>query len=118
MRTVYVADTFSARVYAFERRPTAQRPRLLANVTGAVSLDSLAVTAAGNVCVATIGERGAITTVTPEGTLSALPTADQVTTNIAFGGEDMQDAYITFSMKGELVKTRWQEPGLRLVYNA
>ena len=118
MRAVYVADTFSARVYAFERRPTAQKPRLLANVTGAVSLDSLAVTAAGNICVATIGERGAISTVTPDGAVTALPTADQVTTNIAFGGDDMQDAYITFSMKGELVKTRWDEPGLRLVYNA
>lgn len=37
---------------------------------------------------------------------------------MAFGGRDMRDAYITCSMKGLLVKTRWAEPGLRLAYNA
>jgi gluconolactonase len=119
MATVYVADTFSARVYAFERRAAAQRPRLLATVPGQVSLDSLAMSAAGNVCVATIGAQGgAISTVTPQGQVAAIPTLDQVTTNIAFGGADMRDAWITFSMKGQLVKTRWAEPGMRLVYNA
>lgn len=118
MATVYVADTFSARLYAFERRAEAQKPRLLATVPGQVSLDSLAVTAAGNVCVATIGTRGAITTVTPQGRCSATFTDDPVTTNIAFGGEDMRDAFITSSMKGQLVKTRWAEPGLALAYSA
>jgi gluconolactonase len=118
MATVYVADTWSARVYAFERRAEAQKPRLLATVPGLVSLDSLAVTAAGNVCVATIGESGAITTVTPEGQCSAVATEDPVTTNIAFGGADLRDAFITCSMRGELVKTRWDEPGLALAYSA
>jgi gluconolactonase len=118
MRTVYVADTFSARVYAFERRVEAQKPRLHVTVPGQVSLDSLAMTASGNVCVATIGERGAITTVTPDGACSSVSTQDPVTTNIAFGGEDMRDAYITCSMRGQLVKTRWAEPGMKLVYIA
>lgn len=82
-------------------------------------LDSLAITAAGNICVATIGElSGAITTVTPQGATSSTPTDDHITTNIAFGGADMRDAWITYSMKGQLVKTRWPEPGLRLAYNA
>jgi gluconolactonase len=44
--------------------------------------------------------------------------SDQYTTNIAFGGADMQFAWITCSLKGLLVKTRWPEPGMRLVYNA
>lgn len=118
MATVYVADTMSARLYAFDRRAEAQKPRLLATVPGQTSLDSLAMTAAGNICVATIGERGAITTVTPDGETSRVETDDPVTTNIAFGGEDMRDAYITCSVKGLLVKTRWAEPGMRLVYNA
>jgi gluconolactonase len=117
METVYVADTFSARIYAFARRAEAQKPRLVATVPGLVSLDSLAVTAAGKVCVATIGEAGAITTVTPDGRCSTTATDDPVTTNIAFGGADMRDAWITWSMRGELVKTRWDEPGLRLVYD-
>jgi len=118
MATVYVADTFSARVYAFDRRAEEQKPRLLATVPGLVNLDSLAVTAAGNVCVATIGNRGAITTVTPAGACSSTFTDDPVTTNIAFGGPDLRDAFITCSMRGELVKTRWSEPGLALAYAA
>jgi gluconolactonase len=118
MRTVYVADTVQARIYAFERRLEPQRPRLVATVPGMVSLDSLAMTAAGNICVATIGEHGAIATVTPAGQVRTIPTDDPVTTNIAFGGADLCDAYITLSMKGMLVRMRWDEPGLRLVYNA
>jgi gluconolactonase len=70
MRTVYVADTIQARIYAVDRKLEAQRPRLVATVPGMVTLDSLAMTAAGNICVATIGERGAISTVTPLGHLS------------------------------------------------
>ena len=117
MHTVYVADTIQARIYAFDRRLEEQRPRLVATVPGLVSLDSLAMTAAGNVCVATIGERGAISTVTPQGQVSAVTTDDPVTTNLAFGGPDMRDAYVTLSMKGLLVRMRWDEPGMRLVYN-
>ena len=117
MRTVYVADTIQARIYAVDRKLEAQRPRLVATVPGMVSLDSLAMTAAGNICVATIGERGAISTVTPLGQASMVHTDDPVTTNIAFGGADLRDAFITLSMKGMLVRMRWDEPGMRLVYN-
>jgi gluconolactonase len=117
MRTVYVADTFQARIYAFDRRLEAQRPRFVATVPDMVSLDSLAMTAAGNICVATIGEHGAVSTVTPQGEVTAVLTDDPVTTNIAFGGSEMRDALITLSMKGMLVRMRWDEPGMRLVYN-
>ncbi len=117
MQTVYVADTFQARIYAVERKLALQRPRLVATVPGKVSLDSLAITACGNVCVATIGDTGAISTVTPHGTVRTTPTDDPVTTNIAFGGSDMRDAFLTLSMKGMLVRQRWDEPGMKLVYN-
>jgi gluconolactonase len=117
MATVYVADTMQARIYAFKRARDQQTPRLLATVPGMVSLDSLAITAAGNICVATIGETGAISTVTPQGKVSSTPTEDRVTTNLAFGGPDRQWAWITYSMRGLLVKMRWPEPGLRLVYD-
>jgi gluconolactonase len=117
MRTAYVADTFQARIYAFDRRLEQQRPRLVATVPGMVSLDSLAMSAAGNICVATIGERGAISTVSPQGEITTVPTDDPVTTNIAFGRPEMRDAFITLSMKGMLVRMRWREPGMRLVYN-
>jgi gluconolactonase len=116
MSTVYVADTIEARIYAFERKIAPQTPRFVATVPGRVSLDSLAVTAAGNVCVATIGDQGAISTVTPDGNVGTIRTDDTLTTNIAFGGGDMRDAWITWSGKGLLVRTRWPEPGLRLAY--
>ena len=38
-------------------------------------------------------------------------------TNIAFGGEDMRDAWITLSTTGRLIKVRWDEPGLKLNFN-
>ena len=117
MATVYVADTIEARIYAFARKLEEQKPRFVANVPGKVRLDSLAMTAAGNICVATIGEHGAISTVTPDGAVSSIPTGDQVTTNIAFGGSDMSFAWMTYSMQGRLVKMRWPEAGMRLVYN-
>ena len=116
MTTVYVADTIEARIYAFARELKKQTPRLHATVPGKVSLDSLAITAAGNVCVATIGETGSISTVTPQRKISSTPTADRVTTNIAFGGADMRCAWITYSMQGLLMKMYWPESGLRLVY--
>jgi len=43
-------------------------------------------------------------------------TDDIFTTNIAFGGDDMMDAYICLSGSGRLVKTRWTRPGLKLQY--
>ncbi|MGE3689872.1 MAG: SMP-30/gluconolactonase/LRE family protein [Novosphingobium sp.] len=117
MTTVYTADTFSARVYAFDRRIEEQQPRWLATAPGPVMLDSLAMAASGNVCVATLMP-GAITTVTPTGDVSTEPLDDRLVTNIAFGGADMMDAWITFSDRGALVKTRWSEPGMKLIYNA
>lgn len=116
MQTVYVSDTYTARVYAYDRKVEAQLPRWLATAPGPVMLDSLAMTAAGNVCVATLMP-GAITTVTPEGQTSQVSLEDRLVTNIAFGGADMMDAWITFSQAGTLVKTRWAEPGMKLVYN-
>jgi gluconolactonase len=114
--TVYTADTHQARLYRYARKVEAQRPTWVATAPGHVSFDSLAVTAAGNICVATLRE-GGITTITPDGAMSFKPFDDRYVTNIAFGGEDMRDAYLTFSTKGLLVKTRWEEPGLKLAYN-
>jgi gluconolactonase len=116
MSTVYVADTFTARVFAFDRKAEAQSPRWLATAPGPVWVDSLAMTAAGNICVATLIP-GAITTVTPSGAVSQRMMDDRLVTNIAFGGPDMMDAWLTFSDRGALVKMRWDEPGMRLVYN-
>ena len=115
--TVYVADTLQARLYRYERKLEAQRPQWVATAPGPVAFDSLAVTAAGNICVATL-RQGGITTVTPAGETRFAPFDDRYVTNIAFGGADMRDAYLTFSTRGLLVKTPWDEPGLKLDFNA
>jgi gluconolactonase len=115
MTMVYVADTYQARVYSFENRIEPQEPKLVATVPGMVMLDSLAMTEAGNICVASLME-GGIATVTPRGKVDFQPFDDAYVTNIAFGGSDMCDAWITFSERGLLVKARWGEPGMKLVY--
>jgi gluconolactonase len=114
--TLYVADTHQARLYRYDRKVEPQRPTWVATAPGDVMFDSLAVTAAGNVCVGTL-KTGGITTVTPEGTTRFRPFDDRYVTNIAFGGADMMDAYLTLSTTGRLVKVRWDEPGLRLHFN-
>lgn len=115
---LYVADTTEARIYRFDALVEAQKPTFITNVTGPVGLDSLAITAAGNICVATLYE-GAISTVTPEGKVTRLAIADErFVTNIAFGGADMCDAYVTLSTQRRLVRLRWDEPGLELAFNA
>lgn len=114
---VYVADTHQARLWRYGRRVEAQKPVWVATAPGPVGFDSLAVTAAGNICVATLYE-GGISTITPEGAVTKLDIPDErYITNIAFGGADMRDAWITLSTTGRLVKTRWDEPGLELRYN-
>ncbi|WP_033075343.1 SMP-30/gluconolactonase/LRE family protein [Sphingopyxis sp. MWB1] len=124
-RHLYVAETYTCRLTRF----TVTAPGKVADSSGPAGpgfplyrpagfkfFDSLAMEANGNICVATIGECG-ISVVSPEGELvEFIPTDDLYTTNIAFGGPDMRDAYITLSATGRLVKTRWPRPGLKLAY--
>ncbi len=125
-QTVYMADTMPGRLWAFElagpgdvapAMPPFQKGRVVATMPGLTYFDSLAVTASGKVCVATIFN-GGITQVSPDGSHEHFAFPDLITTNICFGGEDMCDAYITLSSTGKLVKCRWPEAGLKLNYNA
>lgn len=117
-KTAYVAETFSARLIAVDTDPASKDgARLVGTAPGKVGLDSLAVAASGNICVAQLDE-GGIATFTPDGKVSVVRLPDEHVTNIAFGGEDMRDAYITLSGSGLLIKMRWDEPGLKLNFNA
>ena len=124
-QTVYMADTLTGRMWAFDlESPGVIKPaspfnggRVVATMPGLQYFDSLAMTAAGNVCVATI-LNGGITTIAPGGDYHHTAFPDLIVTNIAFGGDDMQDAYVTFSSTGQLAKCRWPEPGLKLNFNA
>jgi gluconolactonase len=80
---------------------------------GESEFDGMAITAAGNICIGT-NHTGGVTTITPGGEVTFLSLPERMVTNIAFGGEDMRDAYLTWSTSGRLVKARWDEPGLKL----
>lgn len=126
---VYVAETLTGRVWYWDiekpgrLRHTGSGPAgaaLLFSFDGFQLLDSLAVDAMGNVCVATLGT-GAISVVSPEGELKDVvkpPGWDFHVTNICFGGPEERTAYITSSGWGLLYALDWPEPGLRLNFNA
>ena len=123
-RTLYVAETEGGRLWAFDIEapgrlakhpfPSPNGGRFLCALPGYQRFDSLAVDAAGNICVATL-ITGHITVIAPDGRLlRQVRTPDMYTTNICFGGADMRTAYLTLSGVGHLVAMRWPEPGLRL----
>ena len=86
---------------------------------GRIMLDSMAMDANGHICVATMADRSSIASIDPAtGVAIHFDTPDFITTNIAFGGADMCDAYITLGSSGRLIKTRWPVPGLRLAFQA
>lgn len=126
--TLYVAETEPARLWAFDlegpgqvRRqpfPSPHGGRLVAGSANFQRFDSLAVDAAGNICVATL-VHGGITVVSPDGgSVRHVPMPERWVTNISFGGADMRTAFITLSSTGRLVSCRWDTPGLRLAFNA
>ncbi len=126
-KTVYAAETYAGRLIAFDLAAPGQvvkggrGGRLVTGHTDRRFFDSLAVQADGAVCVATIAGdadgQGGITTITPSGMSEFTDFPDRTVTNIAFGGADMRDAYLTMSGTGRLARTRWPSPGLKLNYN-
>jgi len=127
-RTVYVADTESSRLFAFdvvspgvlrsEPFPAPYGGRLVCGLPGFQRFDSLAVEASGNICVATL-ITGHITVIAPDGrVVRQVKMPDVYPTNICFGGADLKTAYVTLSGSGRLGVMDWPEPGLRLNFSA
>jgi gluconolactonase len=124
---VYVAETFTGRLWAFEIGVPGEIVQaaalggpgggtLVAGLPGFQLFDSLAVEAGGNVCVATLAA-GAITVLAPDGTIvEQVSMPDPIPTNICFGGADLRTAYVTLSGTGQLVALEWKRPGLALAY--
>jgi gluconolactonase len=122
-RRVYVAETHTGRLWAWDLdAPGVIRPASgsLAVRHGGVcvvatpfSFDSLAVEADGRVAIGAIGD--GIVVATPDGSeVDVHPIPGDVTTNVAFGGDDMRRAVITLSRSGSVVETQWPRPGLPL----
>ena len=122
---LYVAETEGGRLWAFDleapgrvRRhpwPSPHGGRLVYTAGNSYErFDSLAVEASGNICVATL-INGGISVIAPSGALvDFVPMPDRYTTNICFGGSDLQTAYITLSQSGRLVAMDWPRAGLPL----
>jgi gluconolactonase len=121
---LYVAETPTGRLWSFAIAGPGEisriegpvpwaRGHLVANPSGYLLFDSLAVDAKGHICVGTIP--GAITIISPDGSVQEqLPLPDLFPTNICFGGPDMETAFITLSSTGRLVAVDWPSPGLPL----
>ena len=127
-KTLYVAETDTARLWGFEisapgelRRapwPSPNGGRLVVGVGGYRRFDSLAISASGAICVAGV-DSCSIVEIHPEGRVIRehwLP--DIMVTNLAFGGPDRRTAFVTLSYSGQLLALDWHEPGLELAHNA
>ena len=124
-RTLYVVETPTARVWAFDLTGPGQikdadgpyrgeKGRVVAGLGGYQMFDSLAIDAEGNVCVATL-ITGAVSTITPRGELlEQVKFPDMMVTNVCFGGPDLRTAFVTLSGTGKLVAAPWKRAGLKL----
>jgi gluconolactonase len=120
-KRLFAVETHTGRLFAWDLAAPGQiagspRGQVVAGLPGHQLLDSLALDAQGNVCVATI-VNGGVTIFAPDGSKTEhVPMPDPLTTNICFGGEGLRTAWITLSATGRLVKTEWAVPGLALAY--
>lgn len=122
--TLYVSETLTGRLWAFDLKEPGQvlqRPypspnggRVVATSSGLRNLDSLAVQADGKVCVATLLD-GGISVIDPDtGSVEHYPLPDPYyVTNICFGGQDYETAYVTQSWQSNLIAIPWPSPGLK-----
>jgi gluconolactonase len=119
---LYAAETHTGRVYAWDITAPGEVARNEAGATGSLLcglpdmqlFDSLGVDSDGNVVVATL-VTGALTVISPEGkVLDQVLTGDPMTTNVAWGGDDLKTAYVTCSGTGRLISLPWPRPGLPL----
>lgn len=124
-RTLYTAETYTARLWAFKLGGAGQivpvssalrgeKGRCLAGLGGYRMFDSMALEACGNICLATM-LTGEITVISPTGSVvETVDVGDPGVSNIAFGGADMRTAFVTLGRSGTLVAIDWPRPGLPL----
>jgi len=79
--------------------------------------DSLKVQADGKVCVCTL-LAGGISIIDAAGNTEFIEFADPMTTNLAFGGADMRDVWVTLSGTSRIGRVRWPYPGLKAAFSA
>ncbi|MBX3314118.1 MAG: SMP-30/gluconolactonase/LRE family protein [Actinobacteria bacterium] len=126
---VYVAETHTGRLWGWNVDGPGEvsgagllAPKgaeLVGDPGGGLMFDSLAVDGEGWICVAGLGMAPGIFAFSPDGSeVEHFPTADPITTNICFGGEDGRTAFVTLSGTGQLVAFDWPRPGGTLAFSA
>jgi gluconolactonase len=106
---LYVSETYTGNLLTALVADCA--PTTLWSSQGTHGLDSMAVDAGGNVCVASLGDASGISVVTPGGELDRVvqvPDRDEYVTNICFAADRSDRAYITSSGLGRLYVTPWR----------
>ncbi|HET9492373.1 MAG TPA: SMP-30/gluconolactonase/LRE family protein [Methylomirabilota bacterium] len=126
-RTLYVAETTTARCWSFRLSAPGQiasangpyrgeKGTCLVGLGGYQMFDSLAVDSEGHICVATL-ITGAVSDLWPDGSrVDQYRLPDMMVTNVCFGGAALSTAFATLSMGGTLVSFEWPRPGLPLAY--
>lgn len=122
-RWLYWADTFEAQLWRAEITEDGMLAEYgsapgeaVARAPGDGMFDSLALEADGRICIGTV-RNGGITVVDPVGSSEHIPLDDDLVTNVAFGGADGQDVWITASGTGRLLRGRWPRPGHTLAFS-
>lgn len=124
--TLYVATTYEGHLLRFALsgpgridHAAGQMPNggtILGRAGPGDYLDSLAVDAAGRICVGSPGN-GAVLVFPPEGgSPERLAMPDMMATNICFGGDDLRTAYVTLGFTGRVAMVDWDEAGLKLAF--
>ena len=125
-KTLYVAETPTGRLYAFDlvgpgqiggRRVVGAGPS--APPLGLALCDSLCVDGEGNIIVATL-VNGGLTSFAPNGSKAEhTPCPDILTTNACFAGPDLRTLYVTLSTTGKMIAfDNWPTKGLKLAFQA
>jgi gluconolactonase len=123
-RVLYVAETETARLWAFDVAGPGELKRaadshnggrLVCEIPGYQRFDSLALQADGDICIGTLNS-GFITVVKPTGEWRQVKMPESYPTNVCFGGPELRTLYVTLAEKGELGAIDWPVPGLPLNY--
>lgn len=114
---LYIAATRANSVWRAMLLPDGSITRVgnFIQLSGGSGPDGLAVDQAGNLYVAHAG-LGTVWKFSPQGEplLRIRSCAGMMTTNLAFGGKDNQDLFITESESGSILRVRMDTPGLAL----
>ena len=111
---LYVSESATAEVWRWPVLGPGElgAPGLVHRFDSPARLDGMALTESGNIVVATLVV-GELTTLSPRcDVLHRFAVDDPMPTNVAFGGPERRDLYVTLGSTGRLLQFDWPEPGI------